>query len=361
MTYKLKLSVSLALFLFFFCSTTTAQDLSDAIEWTGTIELEEQMEGEGGVYTMWPVPRIDPEGGFLVIDAPEHQARLYDESGRLKHYFGRAGQGPGEFQRPVSALRESSGNILVADAQGTVQRFDPTGTFLERTERILNGIYQLHSLSGESALLAVGTQEGLVPGQHPLLHRVDMTSERVVESFFPHPIALGSHENVLFGLGDPAAADVYEGQIVAAFAPVDRLYFFDLEGTEVDSLSLPSEHFRRIEKPDFEDPSDRRRHTQYIEEHSTTFSRIDSVFWLNEDILLVSYFDLLERDPWTVKYNVMAVARSGELLFDVADAPRLLTVNPDTQELIFSDPDYEVENRWRVGQIRNAVLDEHGL
>lgn len=285
--------------------------------------------------------------------------RLYTRSGSLKTYFGRKGEGPGEFSMPTTAAQLPSGQILVPDMDNTISRFSAEGEFIERAPRRFRDIYQIHQLPDNNEILVVGQraqgeETGRRKGSSPLLHRFNLESEEVVKSFFPHPVPLGSYGNILFGIGRIAVADVFEDQIAVAFAPRDKLYFFDRKhGTPTDSVTIPFEHFRRLKDLG---PGSETLSSQEIWDYSLKYSSINDVFWLRKDIILVQYWDLIKREPWTTQYNLAAVMPDGTLLFDIADTPRILTVDRETQELLFSDPEYEVENHWKIGRLRESAL-----
>lgn len=348
-------AVALSMILAIWPAWGAAQELSEVVQWTDSLTLEERMEGPDGVYTVWPQASIDPDGGVIVVDEQEFQVRLYDRAGRLKNHFGRRGQGPGEFQRPTRALRLSSGQILVPDVLGTIARFDESGAFVDRSPRLFSRIYEIHELPVENEILVVGMkrrkENRRAPGSYPLLHRYNLETGEITKSFFPHPIPLGSYSNVLFGIGRIAVADVFGDRIAVAFAPLDKLYFFRVDGAPVDSVAVPFEHFRQLQ-----DPGRRTLSSQEIWDYSTTYSRINRVYWLDTRLILIQYWDLIQREPWTTRANLAATTPKGKLLFDVDDTPRLLTVDPETQELFFSDPEYEVENRWKVGRLRRSAL-----
>jgi hypothetical protein len=364
MKTRKKVFVAAACFLMLLTSRpvkTVAQDaLSDVIAWTDSLALEERLDAPDGVYTVWPVASIDSHGGFIVVDRRERQVRLYDREGNLNDYFGRRGQGPGEFNTPTTALRLSSGHVLVPDIHGgTISRFDEDGNFVEKTPRLFRRIYQIHRLPNDDEILVAGLQaqgedQRRQPGSFPLLHRFNLESEEIVRSFFPHPIPLGSYGNILFGIGHMASADVFGNQIVVAFAPQGKLYFFDVSGAPTGSVDIPLEHFRALEDLDVGSGT---LSSSEIWDYSTMHSEINKVQWLREDVILVKYWDLIEREPWTTQNNVAAVTPEGTLLFDIADTPRFLTADRNTQELFFSDPDYEVENRWKVGRLIESVFE----
>ncbi|WP_456428658.1 hypothetical protein [Rhodocaloribacter sp.] len=328
--------------------SVSAQEITDVIEWTDSLNLEEP----DGIFTVSPEVRIDPRGGFIVTDFKESQVRLYTRSGKLKTYFGEKGtQAPGALRGPVAALRLSSGRILVPELlNGNLSLFGEDGTFLKRHIRVVaGGTNRVQDLPGEDVLL-IGTEK-LIPGSHPLLHRFHPETGNIRRSFFPHPIPLGSYENYLFTVGKIATADVRDDTIVAAFALLNRLYFFDLDGNLKREVELPLSHFRKMEKPDREVDS-----REIVAREAKEHSRAQNVFWLDDRIILFQYYDSTDLFRGGIRWKLAAVTPEGEVLFDIADTPQLFTVDPKTQELFFSHPDHDFENYWIVGRLRSQVV-----
>lgn len=75
-----------------------------------------------------PVVRPDPFGGYLVADISEAQIRRYGDDGDLRAFFGRRGDGPGEFQNPGIAVRIPSGQIAVLDRNMRLTVLDSSAT-----------------------------------------------------------------------------------------------------------------------------------------------------------------------------------------------------------------------------------------
>ncbi len=326
-----------------------AQQITQVIQWTDSLHLEESSD----VVTVAPEATVDPNGGFIVTDTKEAQVRLYDTSGRLISYFGRQGRGTGELRTPFAAIRLSSNQILVPQFRAGLSLFGADGQFVKQDRDAFAKALQVHVLPGNgSDILVVGSRENWrqperTSDTYPLLHRFDVESGEVRQSFFLSPLQPGSYSNVLYVIGYNAAADVRDDRIAAAFAPLSKLYFFDLSGSLINEVDVPSRHFRQIEKPEKETLS-----SQEIFDYSTRFSSITDVYWLRDDVILLQYYDLLDRSTWTLRWNLIAVTPEGELLFDLADTPQLLAVNKETGELFFSHPDHTTENHWIVGQLK---------
>ncbi len=75
-------------------------------------------------YTMFP------GSNPVILDRIKGTVSLYDSSGVFLSNFGGIGEGPGEFQGPMSLVRLSSGIILVMDRFAKVVSFDSEGQYL---------------------------------------------------------------------------------------------------------------------------------------------------------------------------------------------------------------------------------------
>ncbi|MFW6130704.1 MAG: 6-bladed beta-propeller, partial [Atribacterota bacterium] len=57
----------------------------------------------------------DIEGNFIFIDWKLGEVFLFSENGKFKKKLGKKGQGPGEFQLPLSVTTDKEGKIYIAD------------------------------------------------------------------------------------------------------------------------------------------------------------------------------------------------------------------------------------------------------
>ncbi len=78
-------------------------------------------------YQVWDV-KADDEGSIYVLDAGAHNIKKYDGQGKHLQTIGRQGQGPGEFERPVTLCFDKNGNIYVIQMR-KVQVFDKKGVY----------------------------------------------------------------------------------------------------------------------------------------------------------------------------------------------------------------------------------------
>jgi len=70
---------------------------------------------------------IDAEGNIYVADMSNFRVQKFDKTGKYLLTFGRKGQGPGEFEMPMSVhIEEKTGNVLVQD-MSAIEVFAPDG------------------------------------------------------------------------------------------------------------------------------------------------------------------------------------------------------------------------------------------
>ncbi len=88
-----------------------------------------------------------PDGSILVLDSVFGLVRVISESGEIR-FFGRPGEGPGEFIFPRGICAMQDGRILVAEpARQEVMEFDITGdyigSYIKSDHHIPTEIYQI--------------------------------------------------------------------------------------------------------------------------------------------------------------------------------------------------------------------------
>lgn len=75
---------------------------------------------------------IDPTDTVFVADTGNNRIVRFSNDGRYLSAFGKAGDGPGEFKRPVDlAFDPADGNLIVVDSgNNRLQKFTPQGDFM---------------------------------------------------------------------------------------------------------------------------------------------------------------------------------------------------------------------------------------
>ena len=104
---------------------------------TPILELQEDLSLGGpeaqGDYAFGEVRNfaVGDEGSFYVLDTKSSQVKVFDPAGKYVRTIGRAGQGPGELDRPrMLSLNRGSGEIAVLELSRRMSFFKLDGTFL---------------------------------------------------------------------------------------------------------------------------------------------------------------------------------------------------------------------------------------
>lgn len=70
-------------------------------------------------------------GSVYLLDGVNNRVAVFSDTGQFQFYFGKAGEGPGEFNFPLGICIDDQNCVYVADSgNGRVQAFTPDGTFL---------------------------------------------------------------------------------------------------------------------------------------------------------------------------------------------------------------------------------------
>ena len=204
-----------------------------AFEPVRIITLEENED----VVTVFPRMAAGRADELLVIDGPEVQVRLYGRDGSLRTVIGRRGEGPGEFETPVSASRTMDGRIVVADPSlSRITFFSPEGAFENLVGNVpVRLLWDLKDLGADRLLL-------LGPGgddveQPRFLHIWDAQAKRVERRFLPMGLPEASRPA---GLSFPAVSAVVEADTIwAVWALSDTLYKFSRSGERLARVAMP--------------------------------------------------------------------------------------------------------------------------
>jgi hypothetical protein len=74
---------------------------------------------------------VDDAGSLYVLDVRDSRIKVFDEDGRFVRTIGRRGQGPGEFEGPVTlSFNRTANELAVCQQSRRMSFFKPDGTFL---------------------------------------------------------------------------------------------------------------------------------------------------------------------------------------------------------------------------------------
>lgn len=277
---------------------------------------------------------------YLIADPREVRVRIYERDGALNSQFGIKGSGPGEMQMPRTALRHPSGRILVVDLVRGILEFEESGERVIREFRLPVRPYYAASIMSDSLVLVGGrSHERDSFGRTNLMHIWNIDRDVVVQSFFPTPgdvPTIQAAQNYGY-----VSWDFMADTIVAAFALTDTLFFFGVDGSELDRKRVPFQTFIGIEQFNVQELSDPRQRISW--ESQRLF--LQGVFVMPNGDLLIQY----ERPKGTEsEWNLLGMTRQGERLFELRDTPKLLAT--DDQFLYFIHPESIVPNKWIIAR-----------
>jgi hypothetical protein len=311
----------------------------DAIRVVDRISLHETEN----VLNVVPEVALDPEGGFLVADMREAQARVYDSEGNLLWYGGRKGGGPGEFENLRLARRLPDGTLLCADRSARFTIFDPITDKLIGTVRTPFFHVEDVDVRGEASLLVSAMLEGDQFG--PRIHVWDLESETVVHSFFS-PFENAPNKSAATFAGWTRVA-VHGDSLAAVFATSDTVYVLAGDGGEGRNLPLPSTRYRPVPH---ETPTGRMTPPEQAE-WLASFDLVSDVWWLDSGTILVQYLSLLPDPRLSQRdWHLVAISPSGELIAEIRNIPRILAVDEASGRMFMQSPVSEMPGDWIVGE-----------
>lgn len=125
--------------------------IEDVVEWLEPLILEETP----AALNSEPRLAIDPLGGYLVTDAQASQVRVYDADGSLITYFGREGDGPGEFRNLRGVARLPSGQLSTVDFRGRLAIWTSAGLLIRDSRPAIRGVMGITPLGGSRVALVL--------------------------------------------------------------------------------------------------------------------------------------------------------------------------------------------------------------
>jgi hypothetical protein len=299
------------------------------------------LEEDDDVINVWPMVRPDPRGGFLLADSRDHAIRRYSAGGELHFSAGRRGDGPGEFQQPTAALRLSTGEVLAIDKHGRTTIFDSAGQTVIRTYTLPVRVVEDATILNDTTMVVAGIIGGAgAELTSSRVHLWDLRRDTVVTSFFTPEI--GSEIQTAATMARWANLATRGDTIAATFVLQDTIFLFLPDGTQIDRIPLPTEHFRMATPM----PDAARTDTQVRTDWVGSFHMISRLEWLG-DGFLVQYQGFDEKmNPY---FNLLRLTRAGERVFEFQGSPRFLTVADDVA--YFLDPDQETPNHWVAARL----------
>jgi hypothetical protein len=298
----------------------------------GTIVLEESLTDP--IVDLKHIS-VAPDGRIVFADHRAARVRVFDENGRAIVTFGRHGDGPGEFQRPLDA-RFVGGEIFVTDpGGGRITRYDSNFEL----DTILT------SPGGLPAdIVSDGTDLVLLTGAPSLVLKISRDGE--VQHKFPTPDS-SAYNVPYWGSILDRSATVLGNDLVVATNLLYPLWRHDLSGGATDSLGVPPPTFIAAGKPE------RGRFAgaaqAEVSDWLRTFSVLDRIETYRNSVLLVVHgrFEPYPGEPWNLVHTTLDAYDSSyrKFLEDIMLPGRLLGADDYIYILLGEPPD-----AWTIGR-----------
>ncbi len=178
---------------------------------------------------------FDKEGNIYVLDAGNHRVQKFSQDGTFISSFGRKGQGPGEFQMPLSIDCDEKGRIFIPDAHNQrISIYSSNGTLIESLnmhERIVGPIRLIKDgrlLMGTGGIRSISLGDPKGPKKLPKYLNI-LDSSGTLQSNFGEKFNF--KDMILNSVGnDYDFAVDGAGNIYSAFKYQNRIEKFSLEG-----------------------------------------------------------------------------------------------------------------------------------
>jgi len=180
---------------------------------------------------------VDDRGNIFILSNREAGVFVYDNQGNFLIKFGNRGQGPGEFQSPVS-ISVQANKIMIADQARKISFFDRQGNFLNSFSTTQ---YSLLMASLDSKGNIYGLEAGMV-GDDPAVKLLKFDQEmnfigefaaylipadKGLDPFMPFPLfQIGLDDMVVFSRPEDYSLEYYDAdgrlfcQVKKAYRPV---------------------------------------------------------------------------------------------------------------------------------------------
>ena len=317
-------------------ATPSLAGLEGTFEVVGSVEMEETDE----VLTVQPMVTAGGPGELLVADPMEGQVRVYGVDGTLRANVGRKGEGPGEFEFPMTAHRTLDGGLVVADPGMSRMTFMPSDNGDSVQVADLPDVLMLAAQDmGGGRYLIAGLREWGGPGGS-FLHFWNRETQEVERSFLRMrvPDELVALAHTMSGVVAVVEADT----IWAAWALSDTLYKYDLEGNRLAAYPL------LLPRPGSEQPQGggATGDPASMQDRFDAVTQIMNVFPLRDDKIVIQAMQSRGNDA---VFDLLIIDREGNDLWKQAGTPRLYVVADDV--FYFQNPSSVHPNKWITAKL----------
>lgn len=326
--YCIRYYLLFLLLLFFNIAEVKAQE-----KFENVVKIQKEITFDNLIGIVPPVT-TDKWGNFITTNYRQKKVIVYDSTGTLLYKYGRMGKGPGDFLKPVHTIRLSNGQLLTAEIHGKLSLFTATGDSLLKIYKVkIRPLIEVHQINGNSVLLMGRKSLG---EQVKLLHIFNLEEGVIKKSFLDLPFSLWEYQfggifSSFIGLPD---IDVHKGKIATTIGPFEKIYIYDQNAKLIRTVNFSLKYFENIKKVN------KRLTVEELSSYVTTFSRINKIFWLDNNTFLISYFRYTNFKFPNVRetqHSIANIGYNGKVIFEIKNAPELAAFY-SIQDVYFEDP-----------------------
>lgn len=221
----------------------SAKMVEDAFEKASDVQLETLPECAISYITDLA---IDAEGRYLIADGWQSRGvYIFSRDGKFIRELSRRGQGPGEYQNPVSVAVGANGDVWVADIGGNrISVYDKEWRFKHSIFGQPRILYFLHLNSKDEIYMYRSQANPMRPDTSDTIFRYDRDG-RKISSFAPFP---EEALKVKFWSGTDGM-DIDKNDIIYEMNPLFyRIRKFAPDGTYIASFTRKTKLFRVVNK-----------------------------------------------------------------------------------------------------------------
>lgn len=278
---------------------------------------------------------VASDGRILFADHRAARVRVFDQSGRAIATFGRHGDGPGEFRRPLDALVVAGETFVTDPGGGRITRYNSdfeVDTILESP----GGLPADLVTDGSSLVLLTGAPAAALK----------ISRNGQVQNTFVTPDS-SAYSVPYWGSILNRSATILGNDLVVATNLLYPLWRHDLSGATTDSLGVAPPSFIAASKPE------RGRFAgaaqAEVSDWLRTFSVLDRIETYRDSVLIVVHgrFEPYPGEPWNLVHRSLDAYDSSyrKVLEDIALPGRLLAADEYVYILLAEPPD-----AWTIGR-----------
>lgn len=314
--------------------------IDDLVEWLEPLVLAETAE------TPFVDPRLimDPAGGFLVVDRPVAQVRVYRPDGSLVLWFGREGDGPGEFRDLRGVIRLPEGQFSTVDFTGRVALWNRDGQLLRDHRPPIAGLMGLSLVGGSRvAIVSAPIYERPESGHIPWVRFFDLDRSEAGAEVLSLPGESLQLAASMQGQLNPTLGR----RFALTWSMLDSLWIVDLDhptrrrAIQIDSGLL------RANSPAVDRVADREGFIDWM----VTSTFVSAAFPAPDGGWLITLWR--PRRGGESEWGLLHMDDTGRTSWELHSTPRLVATDPEEGVLYFAEPTGLAPNRFNRARLAN--------